>query len=1562
MFKRVKFLLKLFFTTLVLLLVSTWILLHFSPVQTWVVQKVSQRLSEQLKTEISVKKVDFSVFKKIILEGVLIRDQHKDTLLYAGRLSASFNDWFVFKDKTIFDDIRIEHTNVIIHRKDSTWNYQFILDAFASKGTDKKTNLPNIRLNKILINNIRITQRDEWIGEDMHLSIGRLKINAEQIELNKQIIRIKDIDIKYPEYTIVNYKGNRPPKKSIKQIVKKDIAASPFLAGWIFQIGQIRINSGKFMDYTKNYKPVDYFDPEYISFEEINGIIDNLSIQGDSIISKIKLQTKERSGLNVKNLQSNIIFHVKGMEFHQLLLETPNSKLTGHFSMKYDSFFEDFNLFNHRVRLESFFKKSYLSTKDIAFFAPELKKINEILKINGQINGTIDNLSGKQLYLETSSNSRFAGNLIIKGLPDMRKVQYDIDAYIIETNAKSLSEYIPEIKSIKNPDLGYLGQIQYKGKASGGAEYLNFDGSVGSSVGTIATKLNLHIPRGGTPLYSGKINTSNLHLGQLFNSTSLGKISTEIEFIGKGFDTKNLKLDLKNKISSIEILGYTYKNIEFKGIANDHLMDGYIKIDDKNLSINLYAKVSRLLDNVMDVKIKGTVPKVCFKELGIVDRELLFKGNIETDFKIKSIDDFTGYFFIDNISLLEGEKQLPLKKINAKSFIDDNGLKNLEIHSDFIDASLKGIFTFKKMNNVVNKLLATYFPSYFKARYTESDYQVFDFNISTHEIEPFLSFFNLPFEGGNNSLLSGTINTDENIYELNSTIPHLKINNININDLNIKSNNNIAKMNVHGDVGLVTINDNLKIPNSVVDIIASNDTGSVYIKSKFSQTIDNTNLQTRFEITPDGIGLEFLKSDFVIEEKVWNIENNSKFFIGKNNLFSEGFTLSSGNETIKIFTHPSDLGAHNDITVEIRKLELGEVLPYAFTDPRIEGTSTGRIDILDPLGNLEVEAKISTEKLRINNDSIGLVPIESKYSNKKKQISYLVQSDNLNHIFNIRGSVNFYKTDSIYTNNIIELNDENLKILEPYVEGIISDLKGTGTGILQVSGPTEDLQLTGSVRLNNASLIIDYTKCRYGVLPGASITFSQNRINFGNILLKDTIGRIALFSGKINHSFFNDISFDLSFEALNKNKGILVLNTTKKDNSSFYGNIVAYTVGEIRGSANNISIKLKGQPTDSSRIYLPTGDSKVTGTASFIVFRQYGKDMRASTKLKESSIVTVDLDLIANPLAKVYLILDEVTNDIIEGQGNGAINLRIGTNENTSITGNFEITKGKYNFNWQSLFKKPFLINKGSINWTGDPYDARINIDANYVVEQVKLPDEIASGCSNDRNNILVVANLSNTLKSPIIKFRFELPQGHPCRNNPLTTNSLAQLYNNPDELNRQVISLLLMGSFITNGPNQMTVGSGLGNTFFSSAAGTISEFIAQQVTSGLDAVLRNVPGLKNLRLDPYVTFTPGLITSTQAEGLGFQGTGSFGFTRRLLNGRMLVKAGGSVLVAAGQSATVQNNRQLTPDLSIEWLITPDGKLRLIGFYRTVFDIQRRNDRTGVSFSYIKEFDKLWTN
>jgi len=238
------------------------------------------------------------------------------------------------------------------------------------------------------------------------------------------------------------------------------------------------------------------------------------------------------------------------------------------------------------------------------------------------------------------------------------------------------------------------------------------------------------------------------------------------------------------------------------------------------------------------------------------------------------------------------------------------------------------------------------------------------------------------------------------------------------------------------------------------------------------------------------------------------------------------------------------------------------------------------------------------------------------------------------------------------------------------------------------------------------------------------------------------------------------------------------------------------------------------------------------------------------------------------------------------------------------------------------------------------------------------LTGDLAIGCSNERSKIIVVSNLSKTLKNPEINFRFELPQDHPCRNNPITISGFQRLYNNPNELNNQVFSLLLFNQFLSTNPNTSTVGSNLGNSVITSAAGTISEFIAQQVSSGLGIALKNIPGINKLELDPYVTFTPGLISGTQAQTTGFYGTGSFGVTRRLLNGRLLLKAGGSVLVNSGQATTLQSNNQLTPDITIEWLITPDGKLRLIGFHRSVYDVQWRSaNRTGISFSYVRDFD-----
>ncbi|HET9278225.1 MAG TPA: hypothetical protein VFN95_08550, partial [Flavitalea sp.] len=84
---------------LIALIVSVWLLIQTTPVQNWLVRQVTKTLSKDLKTTVRINHVDFALFNKMLLEGTLVLDQNKDTLLYAGTASVRITDWFFFKEK-----------------------------------------------------------------------------------------------------------------------------------------------------------------------------------------------------------------------------------------------------------------------------------------------------------------------------------------------------------------------------------------------------------------------------------------------------------------------------------------------------------------------------------------------------------------------------------------------------------------------------------------------------------------------------------------------------------------------------------------------------------------------------------------------------------------------------------------------------------------------------------------------------------------------------------------------------------------------------------------------------------------------------------------------------------------------------------------------------------------------------------------------------------------------------------------------------------------------------------------------------------------------------------------------------------------------------------------------------------------------------------------------------------------------------------------------------------------------------------------------------------------------
>jgi hypothetical protein len=127
-----KFRQKLLFLIPLLLIFILYGVLHLSVVQTYITQKVATDLSKKLHAKVSVKKLDVHFFNKVSIEEVLVEDLKKDTILYAASIKGNVNDWFFFKDKISIENVVLDDAVIKLHRSDSVWNYQFIVDYFSS--------------------------------------------------------------------------------------------------------------------------------------------------------------------------------------------------------------------------------------------------------------------------------------------------------------------------------------------------------------------------------------------------------------------------------------------------------------------------------------------------------------------------------------------------------------------------------------------------------------------------------------------------------------------------------------------------------------------------------------------------------------------------------------------------------------------------------------------------------------------------------------------------------------------------------------------------------------------------------------------------------------------------------------------------------------------------------------------------------------------------------------------------------------------------------------------------------------------------------------------------------------------------------------------------------------------------------------------------------------------------------------------------------------------------------------------------------------------------------------
>lgn len=1540
--------------------------------------KVTARLSKDLKTEISIKHVSLSLFNRMNLEGTLVRDQHKDTLLYAGKMKVRITDWFFWKEKADLKYVGLEDAIIKQQRKDSVWNFQFLVDYFSSPNpkpqTEKNKKGLQLNLKKVDLKNVDYLKNDEWVGERMHVKVGSLILDADNIDFNKNIYQVNEVELDKPLFTIEDFEGRRPPKK--KQSNVKDTGMY-FNSGNMFvQVGSLKITNGSFNIGKAGAKSTPgLFDGSNIMISKIGGHITGFTFNKDTMRAVLNITARERSGLELKKMKAHFRFTPQIMEFSRLDIHTNRSQLRNYYAMKYKDFNKDMSDYIDKVVMEARFTGSEVSSDDIAFFAPELKSWRKQVAFSGKYLGTVANFTVKDMFLRSGGATYISGDLAMKGLPYINTTLITLSNGNLQTNYTEAAALLPDIKNINEPNLAALGNLQYKGSFSGTINNFVTNGNISSSLGGMYTNISMKFPAKGDPGYSGSIVSQQFDLGKFINVPSLGKVSFKGKIVGSSFALSRIKTSLNGSFDQLEFNGYNYTNLFFNGSIQKRNFKGELKANDPNFDFTSSIEVD-LNDSVPRFNILGDLAKSNLQNLKLVNQKIQLTGLFDLNFRGANIDQFLGSAKILNATLTHDTSQLSFDSLALNVYIDTASRRILSLQSNEFDIQVRGQYNILDLPNSFQLFLNKYFPSYVKAPAEPPKNQRFLVTLKTREFEKYAQLLDPRLSGLQDATIVGGVNTrDSGIFYIRTEIPYIKYDRYKLENALLQGRGDSIKVNLTGDIEKVYVGDSLYFPNTKLNIQSQKDHSVIHLSTSANTTLNDAQLNADVYTMEDGVRINFQPSSFVVNDKKWNLEKEGELVVRRNFASAKNVRFTQGFQEMNIETEEIEGSNNSDLVIKLKDVNIGDFTPLITRKPRLEGIANGSVHLRDFFNQFKMDADIKTEQFRLDNDSVGIVTLKGSFNKETGKVDFDVQSDNEKYNLTAKGSYN--TRDSVAPLEInTDLRNTRVTILNEFLENLFSDISGQATGRLTIKGNPNAPDLVGKVTLHNGGMKVKYTQVYYKI-DSAVVNFEEGLIDFGEFTVKDPLNNTGKVRGKLYQHAFKNMRYDFD---LTTNK-LLLLNTQAKDNQQFYGKAIGKASVSLKGPQENMHMSITGEVTDSSLISIPTSNaSKETADADFIVFKQYGTEMKREQE-EDDSRLSIDLDLIANNKARIDVILDELTGDVISARGNGRLQISVPATGSMTMKGRYNIERGQYNFNFQSIIRKPFyLLNEGNfIEWNGDPYDANIHIDARYIAERVALNDLIgnqsfnlglnAAALRGYRGEVYVIAELRGKLSKPDIGFRIDFPLNSVARNDNDLTLFLNRLQSDDNEMLKQVTYLIVFDAFAPYGDSRT------GNTLASSISASTLNSISQMITSELNKLLSNflfrVTGDRSLRLDVGTSTysTSSLIGAQQAGGnrLDRQNV-NLKLSQSLLDDKLIITFGGDLDFNLGNSQVTQGNFQWLPDISIQYILTRDRKLRAIVFNKSSLDVGSgstaasigRRNRQGISISYTKDFEKLF--
>lgn len=1375
--------------------------LRFKPVQTYLAQKATNYLSNELGTKVSLDGIYIVPFKSIVIEKLLVLDQQKDTLASFPKFTIDINKLSIKERQLRVKKIWIDSGQFFLKDyPNHATNLDFIIDYF-----DKPSVKP--------------------------------KVKKKKFELYFQKITLQNLNFKY---------------KNLRHIHTSE--------------------------------GINFED---IEAQNLNVELENLTNTSHLLNAEIKnISLKEKSGFKLNKLAGQLIFDKKFIEIKDLEILTDRTRIRDYYRMDFKSG-KDFKDYENKIKMTTNFKDSHLSSYDIAFFVPSLKKIKLDLDLNGSIKGAVNDLRAKNLMIKAGRATFVKGDFNLKGLPHWNDTFIDAKVDLAGTNKKDLDEILTDIsgKTIKHvPEIiSKFGNINFNGYFTGFQNDFIAYGEFKTQLGRLNSDVNMKIDKDGVPTYQGNLKSFDFNIGEILHQKLLGKITSTLTIKGRGTELEKLKEDLKGDISYLDFKGYRYRNLTVNGLFEKKFFDGNLKIRDKNVSLDFDGTVN-FNPELPIFHFNANLQNAQLKTLNLYKDSLLVDARFKTNFSGKNLDNIQGLLALQHIQLKNssGDYHIDSVALIAKGMGAD---RSLAINSDILEAKIHGQYDLNSIVSYMKSIVKKYVPS-LKTPIFAFKPQAFDFQLKIKNFAPLANFISPTLEIQENSMLAGNFNSTENSVTLGGIIKQLKYKGITAQNIIIDQSTTARQLTAIVTSDKVNFNDSLYIKNVNISNILRNDSLALNIKLSNEDDANQLDLNGLSEFFTDTTKISILPSNLKINSEDWHIQDKVQIGFNEGKTKIEHFSLSQGKQELKIdgiiSNDPKDL-----LVIGLANIKLQTFNPFLKSAKiNLQGTANGQTQVFGVLKEPIIKNNFSLDSLGFNQVYIGNLTDTSSYNSVSKQINVFtkIHSDQ-KETLNIKGGIDLIRKN-IDIKAILE--DTKLMILNPFLSHLISNIDGSITANLDINGNFNNPQINGDIKLNKGQFTVNYLKSTF--IIDDKINVKNTNLLLSNLVLKDIEGHKGIANGNVDLKNINTPHINVVVNA----DHLLALNTSSRDNSLYYGK--AYGTGRFSftGPTNDMLIDIDARTEKGTVFNLPLNNSEKISDKDFITF--VSKDTTKIVERKTSfNGLTMNLKLKINPntTANIYTILGKLS-----GTGNAELEMNISKVGDFEMKGDYNIENGAFDFTAREVINKRFEIRQGgNIRWTGNALNAQINLKAFYSL-RTPLGDLYQAANRDGSNNANLNAvtevemGLTNLLMKPDIKLDIFFPA------NPAVKEELQSYFNDGNNLYSQALSLIVQRKFAP-GTGKDNLSQQLGKV----GEGTATDLVFNQLNNVLSTLNLNFVDLNIRSLN--------------------EASASFKF----FNDRIVVNAGITDLSKKTNDNTQNLQNERGTELEVLGLIKKDGSL-----------------------------------